>query len=112
MINEYFRELGEIDNLAFYNRVTAAFADFLSTGAPSAIRARQAFEINRLIEAPFASSRTAGAMCRSVRRQRVPDGADSLNRGLLAAFGRTRQGLPQSRSGRVAVSVLGLRQVH
>lgn len=108
MRNEYFRELGEIGNPSSFNCVTAAFVDFLSAGTPSAIRVRQAFEINKLIEAPIASSRTAGARCRSVRRQRVPDGADSSSRGSLAAFGRIRQGLPQSRSGRLAVAVPGL----
>jgi predicted dehydrogenase len=57
---EYSPELAEIGNPAFFDREAAAFINSLRTGAPSVIPARQAFRINVLIEALFASSRIAG----------------------------------------------------
>ena len=57
---EYSPELAEIGNPAFFDREAAAFINSLRTGTPSVIPAGQAYRINVLIEALFASSRIAG----------------------------------------------------
>lgn len=58
---EYSPELAEIGNPVYFDREANAFFNALRTGAPSVVPASQAYNISRVIEAMFASSKQAGA---------------------------------------------------
>ncbi|WP_290872229.1 Gfo/Idh/MocA family oxidoreductase [Aquabacterium sp.] len=58
---EYSPELAEIGNPVYFDREANAFFDAFHQGTPSVVPASQAFNISRVIEAMFASSKLAGA---------------------------------------------------
>lgn len=58
----YSPEIAEIGNPIYFDREAAAFASSLRSGSPSAVSATQAHNVNRLIEAMFASSESSGAV--------------------------------------------------
>jgi predicted dehydrogenase len=58
---EYSPELAEIGNPVYFDREAKAFFDAFHQGTPSVVPASQAFNISRVIEAMFASSKLAGA---------------------------------------------------
>ncbi len=58
---EYSPELAEIGNPAYFDREAEAFFGALRAGTPSVVPATQAYNISRVIEALFASSKEAGA---------------------------------------------------
>ncbi|WP_213768636.1 Gfo/Idh/MocA family oxidoreductase [Caballeronia sp. dw_19] len=58
---EYSPEIAEIGNPVYFDRESTAFVDALRNGTPSVVSATQAYNINRVIEAMFASSQKAGA---------------------------------------------------
>jgi predicted dehydrogenase len=58
---EYSPEIAEIGNPVYFDREAAAFTNSVRTGAPSVIPAGQAHNINLLIEALYASSKSEGA---------------------------------------------------
>ena len=58
---EYSPELAEIGNPVYFDRESNAFFDALRNGTPSVVPATQAYNISRVIEAMFASSKQAGA---------------------------------------------------
>lgn len=58
---EYSPELAEIGNPVYFDREAEAFFSALKNGTPSVVPATQAYNISRVIEALFASSKQAGA---------------------------------------------------
>ncbi|WP_211462638.1 Gfo/Idh/MocA family protein [Collimonas silvisoli] len=57
---EYSPELAEIGNPIYFDRESNAFFNALRNGTASAVSATQAYNISRVIEALFASSKQAG----------------------------------------------------
>jgi predicted dehydrogenase len=58
---EYSPDIAEIGNPVYFDRESHAFFDALRNGTPSVVPATQAYNISRVIEAMFASSKQAGA---------------------------------------------------
>jgi predicted dehydrogenase len=57
----YSPEIAEIGNPVYFDRESNAFFDALRNGTPSVVPATQAYNISRVLEAMFASSKQAGA---------------------------------------------------
>ncbi|MGF6532235.1 putative dehydrogenase [Paraburkholderia sp. GAS206C] len=58
---EYSPDIAEIGNPVYFDRESNAFFDALRNGTPSVVPATQAYNISRVIESMFASSKQAGA---------------------------------------------------
>ncbi len=58
---EYSPDIAEIGNPVYFDRESKEFFDALRNGTPSVVPATQAYNISRVIEAMFASSKEAGA---------------------------------------------------